>query len=151
MMQIQCVPARIADVYAVYNALRYADELELRRLGGDPKRIMRDNFRHSFLRRTLFVDGEPAAIAGCYGSALSDEGLPYLFTTPEVERAPIAFVREAKRLVEEMLAIKSVLIGNVDAGYKEAQKLLEQLGFVLGDPEPWPVTGALFRSFERRR
>ena len=147
--RVAVAPSIIQDVYELARALRFEDGLELRNMGASPVKIMRDNFKQGLLRKTYFVDGRIAAMTGICGSALDDVGFPYLFTSSAVETVPLAFVKEARRSVNEMLKVKSILRGYCAADYAGACRLLEMIGFTLGEAFPWASTGALFRSFER--
>jgi len=149
--RIALAPSIIQDVYELANVLRFDDNLELRNMGAVPVKIMRENFKQGLLRKTYFVEGKIAAMTGICGSALDDVGEPYLFTSSAVEKVPLAFVKEARRSVNEMLEIKSILRGYCAADYTGACRLLEMIGFTLGEPFQWHSTGALFRSFERVR
>ena len=75
-------------------------------------------------------------MAGLCGNLISDEGLPYLFTTAAVERAPIAFVKAYLATVDEMLSMKRSLMVHVAANYHGSIRLLRMAGFSIGDPAP---------------
>lgn len=80
-------------------------------------------------------------------SFLSDLGMTWLLTTPEVEKMPLAFVREAKGEVAAMLALKPRLENFVAVNYASAIKLLKLLGFKLDEPVPLGKSGELFSRF----
>src|SRR4051812_31279454 len=103
------------------------------------------------MRRTAFVDGEIAAMWGLGGVMLSDEGTPWLMTTPVVERVPVSFVRIGRAQVAEMLSRRSRLANVVQASYLGACRLLEVLGFTLDEPIPLGPHGVPFRKFSMTR
>ena len=108
---------------------------------------LRESYRQAIFRRTYFVDGEIAAMVGLCGALIGAEGEPYLVTTEAVTRAKVSFLREAKKTVGEMLAIKRRLVGEVAASYRGACRLLESLGFSLEPPRPIGPSGALFSRY----
>jgi hypothetical protein len=141
------VPSRIGDVYRLARLMRPADRAEATALGLDPRVALRECFRQALLRRTYFVDGEIAAMVGLCGAMISDEGEPYLVTTPAVMRVKVSFLKEARKTVAEMLAMKRRLVGEVDASYSGACRLLEMIGFTLGAPHARGPRGDTFRTF----
>ena len=141
------VPSDIGDVYRIAARMRDGDRLEATSLGADPTALLRTSYRHAILRRTAFVDGEIAAIWGLGGVLLSDEGTPWLVTTPAVERVPVTFVRTAREQVAEMLSLRSYLSNVVQASYTGACRLLEILGFTLEAAQPIGPHGVPFRKF----
>lgn len=141
----------MADVYVLASHLRSGDAAEIEALGLDPRRAVRDGFRDGILRKSYFVDGELAAMSGLCGAMVSDDGEPYLLTTPVAERVPRAFVRHAHFAVEEMLSLRSRLSGEVAASYTKACRLLAVLGFSLSEPHPLGPKGALFRTYSKER
>ena len=144
-------PSVVADVYALAASLRDGDREEVESLGVDVRVGIRQSFRNAILRRTYLVDGEVAAMSGLCGVMLGDIGEPYLMTAAAAERVPLAFVKHAKAAVAEMLQHKRRLEGHVAAKYIKACRLLEVLGFTLGEPLPTGPNGALFRKYTMMR
>lgn len=144
-------PSQIGDVYALSAHLRIADYDEVRSLGLRMPDALRTSFRNAVFRRTAFVDGEIAAMVGLGGPLLSDHGVPWLLTTPAVERVPIAFLKEGRALVAQMLALRPHLENRVLASYTRACRFLALLGFELDPPTPFGPHGALFRRFSLSR
>jgi hypothetical protein len=150
MTKVIVVPSTIADVYRLAGHLRPGDRDECLAIGLDPRQALRDTFRQAIIRKTYFVDGKLAAMAGLCGEMIGEEGRPFLMTTEAVERAPVAFLKHARLMVAEMLRHKGRLAGDVAASYSKAHRLLEALGFVLGPPRPLGPKGAMFCSFTLR-
>jgi hypothetical protein len=98
----------------------------------------------------MLIDGEPAVVGGVVGSVLGGEGMPWLLTTAAVERAPVAFVREARRNVQQALVAYPSLANYVHAPYKRAIGFLLLLGFAIDPPEPIAATGEMFHRFWMR-
>jgi len=135
----------ISDVFQLAASLREADLSEVCSLGLDPRRAIRENYRNAMLRQSYLVGGELAAMSGLCGSMLGDIGYPYLLTTKLVERVPVTFVRLAREGIKQMLRHKLRLEGHVAADYLGACRLLEVLGFTLGQSEP--LGNGQFRKF----
>jgi hypothetical protein len=144
-------PSVVADIYALAANLRASDRAEVESLGIDVRVGIRNSYRNAILRKTYLVDGEVAAMSGLCGSMLGDIGEPYLMTAPPVERVPLAFFKQAKIAVAEMLTLKLRLEGHVAANYTRACRLLERLGFALGEPLPYGPQAALFRQYSLTR
>lgn len=127
--------------------MREADASEAKGLGYDPKRLLRSSFRSSLYARSAFIGPHIAAMWGLTGDILSETGMPWLVTAPIIEKLPVAFIREAKRELENMLFLKSRLENYVIADYRGAIRLLEVLGFHLDAPAPYGRRGVPFRRF----
>lgn len=127
------LPANISHVYALAPVMRADDALEATGLGGEPKRMLRQSFRHSLIAKSAFVDGDVACMWGMTADILSDIGSPWLVTSAAVERLPLAFLHEARREVEAMLCMKRRLENIVAAAYTRAVRFLRLLGFTIGD------------------
>jgi hypothetical protein len=141
----------VTDIYALAAHLRDGDRAEVVALGLDPREAIRRCYRHAIQRKTYLVDGEIAAMSGLCGALLSDIGEPYLMTTASAAKMPVSFVRHARAAVAEMLIHRARLEGHVAASYRGACRLLEVLGFVLGQPLPLGPQGTLFRRYSMTR
>lgn len=118
-------------------------------MGMRPSKALWRAWSMSIFAHTCFVDGEPAAMFGLAGDILSDEGAPWLATTPAIERIKVSFIRYGRMEVDLMLRSRPRLVNYVDARYDRAQRYLEALGFTLHPPEPFGPKGEMFRKFER--
>ena len=135
-MSYEIVPARLAHVRAMVNHMRPMDRAEIEGWGMDPKRVLHWLYRDSSIKKAALVDGEVAAIWGVQGAALDDTGMPWAFTAPAIERAKLAFYRETRREVEEMLSTKRSLRTYVLASYGASMAFFSRFGFQFGPPEP---------------
>lgn len=133
--------------------LRAADLAEVIAAGVTPQAAIWKSYRGSHRRRVAYVGGKIAAVWGCSGSLLSEVGIPWLLTSPAIEGAKMAFVRECERERDEMLALHPVLLNYVDARYTKAIGLLRLLGFTIGmrDVIFMGTEETPFLSFEARR
>jgi hypothetical protein len=149
--QIIVLPSTAVHVRALAANLRPADQNEIEIYGFPTNKALWRSFKASFLRHTAFIDNEIAAMWGVGGSPMGQMGQPWLMTTEAVKKiSPLAFARIYQREVLRMLNVFPVLINYVDAEYTAAVRLLDIVGFNLGEPEPLGKNGALFRQFEMR-
>ena len=149
MRQIDVVTTEIGHLQPFAARVRADDAAEAAAIGFDVRRALWRSWRNSVICHTCFVDGEPAAIFGLAGALLDDTGMPWLATTPAIERIKVSFVRYGRAEVALMLQIRPRLVNYVDARYDRAQRFLSALGFALHPPEPYGPNGELFRRFER--
>lgn len=142
------VDGTLAHLAELRRHMRDNDRLEITCMGLSVKRALFESYRNSGVRKTALIDGKVGAMWGVGGNFLSGKGTPWLLTTGEIEKLPIAFVKEARKEVRKMLMIYPHLENHVLASYHKAVGLLALLGFQIGDPEPWGPHGVAFRKFE---
>lgn len=133
-MSYTIIPATAAHADYLRDNLRVGERHEIACLGATPAEALRGSLAGSIFARTGVVDGRIAAMWGCGGSLLGGVGEPWLLTTPEVERIPVRFVKVARDEARQMLGIFPVLSNYVSVQYRQACKMLEVIGFRLGDP-----------------
>ena len=148
---IEIVPARLAHVRAVTANMRAEDREEVSALGVSVRGTVLRLYRDAIWSRAALIDGEAAAIWGLNGALASFEGFPWLFTTPLVERVPLAFFRVTKGELARMLATKDTLVSGVAASYERSIRTWQMLGFELGEPQQWGAGGALYHTLTLRR
>ncbi len=149
-MTIEILPSVQKDIIDLRRNLREGDRREVLSFGPCLRRILWDSFNYTHNPKTIFVDGELAAVFGCGGTVIGNVGRPWLLTTPVSEKSPLLFVRTYRQQVIKMLDDYPVLENMVDASYSKAIKLLEMVGFSVYEPEKYGYNGALFRKFELR-
>jgi hypothetical protein len=147
MPDVRIVPAEPRHISHLGKRLRAEDRAELQAMGIGCCKALWQSYRHSIFSRVALVDGELAAAWGMAGCPLGRVGQPWLLTAEPVERAKVAFVREAREEVAKMLSICPSLYGYVDARYRKAIRLLEMLGFEVDEPFPYGTQGASFRRY----
>lgn len=145
---VESIPEHISEMSI---RLRDGDLAEVEATGLEPRTLLWRSYRNSQFRRTVFVDDEIAAMAGLSGAMLSMRATPWLLTTKAVERLPVAFIKEGRRYVQEMLEIHPHLSGYVLSSYTKAIRLLHLLGFSLTAEFPMGINGAPHRTFEIRK
>lgn len=150
-MKIEIVETTAEHVRKLAGNLREGDIHEIEIYGFPTNKALWRSFKGSILRRTALVDDKVAAIWGVGGVPLSETGQPFLMTSVEVEKvSPLKFVRIYQEEVLRMLQLFPRLVNYVDAAYTKAVRLLDIIGFEIGDPEPLGLKGALFRKFEMK-
>lgn len=127
--------------------MRTRDRAECEALGVPVRKAVWRSYRHAVVARVAFMDGELAALFGLGGGAFGLVGVPWMFTTPIVERHKLAFLRGARAMRDEFLTATPALENWVHAEYGQACRLLLSLGFTLSEPAPFGLKGALFRKF----
>jgi len=138
-------PATLADIRVMARAIRPMDRAEIEGWGLKARHLLHDLYRDSPVRRVALVGGEVAAVWGVQTPVLGSDGAPWLFTAPSIERAKIAFLRETRREINEMLVIHGRLRCYVLASYTRSIRFFAALGFTFGPPEPVGVDGVAYR------
>jgi hypothetical protein len=145
------LPTTKAHLGVLAEKLRAGDAAEIEAAGISPRRALWRSWRNSVLASTMVVDGEIAAVGGVGGCPLGRVGELWLLTAPPIERAKIAFLAEARSAVRVMLTIFPELRGRVSADYHKAVRLLEVLGFTVGEPFAFGPSRTLFREYRMVR
>lgn len=146
-MKYRIVDANLSHLAELKRTLREQDQREITCMGIPIKRALLNSYRGSIRRKTAIVDDRVAAMWGVGGVFLSGKGIPWLLTSPAIEKAPIAFVKEAQREVRKMQAVYPSLENHVLASYHQAVGFLALLGFQIEPPEPMGPDGVLYRRF----
>lgn len=145
-------PTREAVDHVAAN-LRAADLAELRALHGDEVDVRRVLYRavhSSTLARVGHApDGGIVSVIGVAPvSLLGGIGTPWMLATEQVFDFPLAFVREGRKITEQMLAIYPSLINYVDARNTASIRWLKHLGYKVHEAEPYGPQKTPFRRFE---
>lgn len=150
-MKIQIVETTAEHIRELGRNLRPEDRKEVESYGFPTNKALWRSFKNSIMRRTALVDGEVAACWGVGGVPMGGEGAPWLITSAVVEKvSPLRFTRIYQNEVLKMLQVFPILVNYCDAGYAKAMRLLDIIGFRIGEPEPLGPNNALFCKFEMR-
>lgn len=133
-MKYEIIPCRVSHVIAMSRNLREGDAIELAALGRPARHTMVDLYRDSILSGSAFVDGEIAAVWGFSAPLASPEAEAWLFTSPAIERAPLAFLRETRAILKRVLKSYDTIVSACDAGYLRSLQFFDLLGFSMGPP-----------------
>lgn len=131
--------------------LRALDLRECIGMDGSARRSLHRGLRRSLYAKAAILDGHTIAMWGLGGAMVGDEGHPWFLTAPEVERFPVAMVREARRAVVEMLELRPILWNYVLADYARAVKYVSLVGFSLSQPTHVAPNGDIYRKFWMKR
>lgn len=148
--RVTMVEAELRHIRMLVPVLRAEDRAEIYAMGTVPRHLLHRLVRSSPIRRTVFVDGDIAAMWGCGGSLLGIVGEIWLFTAAPVERVPLAFLKAARRGIDECMRTRRELASDVSADYERSIRFMRMLGFEVGHPYALP-NGAMFRSLTMER
>lgn len=129
MGKVEVVKTRRRHLVELENNLRKDDLAEIRELGISPRESLWRCFEASSYNRTVLVDGKVGAIGGLAGSTLVGKADLWLFSSPEIEKIPIAYFKIARDEKENALQMFSSVEGWVSARYLRAINFLTHLGF----------------------
>jgi hypothetical protein len=144
-------PATLTDVRAMARLMRTMDRAEIEGWGVPTRGTLRKLWRGSPVCRAAVVDGEIAALWGCQGATLSGDAAPWLFTTDAMSRARLAFFRETRREITEMLGTHRRLRSYVLASYDASIRFFGRMGFAFGPEEAVGVNGTAYRMMTLER
>lgn len=150
-MTYEIMTCSMAHIQEVCRTIRAEDRAEIEGMGFRVHRALRYLYRTSEPKRAALVDGDVAAIWGVQGGFMDEVGMPWLFTCPPVERAKLAFLKETRREVAELLETRRVLRTHVLASYTRSIRLFESLGFVFSAPASAITGGPAFRQMTKER
>lgn len=150
MPVIKIIPTIPAHLRELAENLRKEDEDEILSFGFTPAQALWRSYKASLFTKTAFVDGKLAAVWGVCGKFMGAIGQPWLLTTDAVyEVSPLKFARVYQQEVKEMLKMFPKLENYVIASYSSATRLLEIIGFKLGEPELIGTSKEMFRKFTK--
>ncbi|CAJ0778745.1 hypothetical protein LMG7141_00794 [Ralstonia condita] len=146
----EIVPAMSSHARQMAPRMRAAEVQEVAdSYGMSPLDALLFEVKRSSVAWSWVIDGEVACMFGIVTpAALSEVSYPWFLTTELVEQHSRQFARACKTLLPELLAHHPRMVGRVDARYMASVRWLQWLGAKLGEPEPWGVGNALFRTFE---
>jgi hypothetical protein len=79
--------------------------------------------------------GEPIAAWGDVGPLMHSEGFLWLFTSSAIERIPVSFFRQARRVIAERLEVRSRLRTSVLASSSRSVRFWRMLDFTIDPPD----------------
>ena len=132
---IELTACRLAHLRAVVNNLRIEEIEECAKAGIKPRHIMHALYRASSYSRAMLLDGECAAVGGDNAPGLSFRGQVWFFSTPLVERAPLAFYRLMREEVAKRLTIRNTLVTSALATSDRCLRFWRMLGAEIGEPD----------------
>ncbi len=142
---IRTRPTLPGDYWLFLDDLRQAEIDELAALDTTCERCMRLGLLAGGAQ-TVFINDEPAAMFGIVD--FGDFNQVWAVFTRAIDRHPIAFLRESKRLAD---TFPCEVVNFVDARNVKAVKWFRWLGFEVSEAEPFGMNGELFHRFSNRR
>lgn len=147
---VEILPTTAAHIRELQRTIREADRKEIENYGFSCAKGLWMSFKRGLGNNTALVDGRVAAIWGCAGCYLGSTGQPWLLTSPEVEKvSPLYFARLYQREIYKMLNLFPTLTNYVAADYEKAIRLLQIIGFEIGEPEILGF-GGIYRKFTKK-
>jgi hypothetical protein len=149
---LELLPATQEHAKLVAARVRKADADEMQALGfPDPLHGITDSISASVNALYVACAGAPMGIFGYAAPSLIGRGCePWLITTDEVERHPIAFARASRRVLPLMRAELGGLTNVVDVRHTVCIRWLKWLGFTVHEAVALPPYGHLFHPFEMK-
>lgn len=119
----------LSDGLSILADLREQQCKTLRKLEIDPVLLLKKAIGRG-PATTVLIDERPAAMYGVISETLL--GLPkiWVITTALIEREPIAFLRNSRRILRGFYEVHGTLIGMVDAEFERSCAWLNWCGFV---------------------
>lgn len=150
--EVQIVPAAPEHVALLAPVTREADRQEVWASSrSTPEQALTKGLAVSSRAWTVFFGDEVAAMWGVSPAAiLGSTGVPWLLSSPAVDRHPVTFLRHSRALVDDLHDGFPVLRNYVDARYIRCIRWLRWLGFTVEPPVPIGVHRMPFHPFERR-
>lgn len=146
------VPARRAHVGLIAPYIRKDDIAELASLTSLPvDGILEQHVGRSMEAYTAMADGVPFCIFGvAQATFFSEEAVPWLLTSVELEKHKKAFLIGSRLFVKEVLKTYPLLVNHVDARYTKALRWAKWLGFTVFPAAPYGIAGEPFHRIELR-
>ena len=134
--------------------LKKDDYREIVGLSG--RTCVRDNLllcaRCSQWARVALFDGVPVAAFGVYPTnPFAKVGCIWMLTTEVTQRHKYYTGKKSRAGIQALLQDWDMLWNYVDAGNVQTIQWLKWMGATVGEPEPLPPYGCLYRYFEFRR
>lgn len=112
---------------------------------------LREAFEASPIRRSWFLDGKLAAMAGVTGPLASSDGVLWMALTDEMAQHPVPVGRRARRLVDQVMRYKRRLTTSILKGDKAGMDFAHFLGFMVEGREPVNGVPAVQMSYSIRK
>lgn len=124
------VPGSILHVKQISPSLRPAACLTLQGFGLEPRAALHRAFRASAYCRTAVLEGQPVAMWGSMGTALSDHATVWAALGQGAVRWPLAIVRRARDELSRMAERSGMLYAAIGKDDERAMLFAKTLGFV---------------------
>lgn len=123
------VPCTLAYLRELARTMRAEDRAEITQAGHEVRHCLFRLYRQSMDPLTALIDGEVAACWGDYSPLISDVGNIWMFSTPAIEKMPLAFAKEARAELMRLLERRRVLRSGVGVHYMKSLRFWSMMGF----------------------
>lgn len=145
-------PSKLSEVFQLSPRLREDDKRECLAAGHNPLQALKNAVRNSYIKRSVYT--KDGLIIGMYGSCT--KGMPkgyaaiWFLGSNESENYPIAFVREGKNFINEVLRDYSIfnLVYKENRGHIE---YLKRLGLTVDETKSINLINGEFYAFYKIR
>jgi len=146
---VEFVPPKKAYLRYIIDNMREADKIEVMAShGATPGQAIRNSVKMSNRVAVVLFDGKPAAVFGLViKDLLTGTGIPWLLGTDLIDEHRLAFVKNTRPGIQEMLSICPRLENYVHTENSKSVRWLATMGFKFEDPEPIGRKGELFSKF----
>lgn len=149
MPRIITVPTRPEHIRELNKNLREGDRNEIESYGFSAAKGLWKSYKNGLMNQTAVVDGKVAACWGVGGTYMGSVAAPWLLTSYVVhDISPLQFARIYQKEVHKMLKMFPKLENYVLASYNEAVRLLQIVGFEIGEPEQ--LGNGIYRKFSMK-
>lgn len=141
----------LADCLEVARNISFPDRAEIMAaVGTGPEAALHYCFLMSFRCWSVVYEGRCAFV---FGLAREDWKwvTPWAFSTPEVSRFPVAFLKGSRSVTARLFARYPYMRSRVDARHGKSIAWLRFMGFTLGKPQPYGVYGMDFIPFSHSK
>lgn len=118
-----------ADIEAILPRLRAHDKKTIRRLRLDARELLYQTYLNRSPMFTAIVDGAPACMWGIEKRSLLSVWMMWMLTTDAIDKNPIRFLRESRRIVQSLHNAYGTIEGIVDSDFEVSVRWLTWLGF----------------------
>ena len=141
----------LEDCLEVAKNISFPDRAEIMAaVGTGPEAALHYCFLMSFRCWSVMYGGRCVFV---FGLAREDWRwvTPWAFSTPEVSRFPVAFLRGSRSVARRLFARYPYMLNWVDARHDKSIAWLRFMGFKLGKPQPYGVYGMDFIPFRHSK
>lgn len=117
------------DIDRILPLIRAHEQKTIERLGLNALALLEDTFERGRPMCIAEVDGEPMAMWGLEWQTVLSTPVLWMLTTDLVDRYPIGFLRESRRVVHEWREIYGPVEGLVDSDFDTSLRWLRWIGF----------------------
>lgn len=151
LTEVRYVHATKAHARKLARTMRAADVAEVMASGGFlPEQAVRRSMNLSHAAWAALLGDELLAVFGVI-PVKDDGGIAWMLTSTAVDRHPLTFWRESKKVIAVLRDHYAFLRNMVDARYLQAASWAKRLGFEVGEPVPFGKAGLPFRPIVLRR